>query len=143
MDPTEVVMGYVETLEGIDIEFGRKIWESLRENKEFPIQGIFWLLEPASSPPLPDTGEWRLVIAAPKVDTLGQRDAYRQLAEITRDNQVSSRRPFSIELISPRHPLYQALRSVFGRAESVEGARLANTQVGGMFIDGAYLYQIH
>jgi hypothetical protein len=38
--------------------------------------------------------------------------------------------------------MYEALRSVFAQTASVEGARLGNTQVGGMFIDEAYLYEI-
>ena len=47
-----------------------------------------------------------------------------------------------IELISPLLPFYQALRSVFGKTKSVEGARLGNTQIGGIYISNAYLYEI-
>jgi hypothetical protein len=135
MDSPEVVMSYVTTLDGADIEFGKKMWQSLRNNKDFPIQGILWLLEP-------EAGEWHLVIASPKVDTLGPRDAYRELAAITHDNPADSRQRMRIELISPKHPVYQALRSIFAQTASVEGARLDNTQVGGMFIDDAYLYEV-
>jgi len=135
MGSQEVVMSYVATLDGADIEFGRKMWQSLRSNKDFPVQGIFWLLEP-------ETGEWHLVIASPKVDTLGPRDAYRELATITQDNPADSRQRLKIELISPKHPMYQALHAVFAQTASVEGARLGNTQVAGMSIDEAYLYEI-
>jgi len=128
-------MNYVTTLDGVDIEFGRKMWQSLRNNKDFPIQGILWLWEP-------ETGEWHLVIASPKVDTLGPRDAYRELAAVTHDIPADSRQRLKIELISPKQPMYQALRSVFARTASVEGARLGNTQVAGMFIDEAYLYEV-
>jgi len=128
-------MSYVTTLDGMDIEFGRRMWQSLRHNEDFPIRGIFWLLEP-------ETGEWHLVIASPKVDTLGPRDAYRELMATTHDIPADPRQRLKIELISPRHPMYQALRSVFAQTASVEGARLGNTQVGGMLIDEAYLYEI-
>ena len=47
-----------------------------------------------------------------------------------------------IELISPRHPMYQALRSVFAQTASMEGARLGGTQVAGTYIDDAYLYEV-
>ncbi|MGH9512647.1 MAG: hypothetical protein ACRD2U_10990 [Terriglobales bacterium] len=47
-----------------------------------------------------------------------------------------------IQLISPKLPMYQAMRSVFGQTASVEGARLGNTQLGGIYIDDAYLYEV-
>lgn len=128
-------MNNVETLAGVDIEFGRQLWHSLRNNKDFPIQGIFWLLES-------DAGEWRLVIATPKVDSLGPRDAYRELAAITRQIPAEARQLLQIELISPKNPMYEALRSVFGQAASVEGARLGNTLVGGRLFGEAYLYEV-
>jgi hypothetical protein len=135
MDSQEVVMSDVETLDGVDIEFGRKLWQRLRDNQDFPSQGIFWLSEP-------NIGGWHLVIASPKVDTLGPRDAYLEIAPIMRSITADSSQHIRIELISPKQPLYQALRSVFAQTASVEGARLGNTMVGGMFIDEAYLYEI-
>ena len=128
-------MSHVETLDDLDIEFGRKMWQSLRSNKDFPVWGVFWLLEP-------DAGEWLLVIVSPKVATLGPRDAYRELAAITHDVPADSRQLLKIKLISPKNPIYEALRSVFAQTASVEGARLGNTMVGGTLIDEAYLYEI-
>jgi hypothetical protein len=128
-------MNYVETLNEADIEYGRKLWQLLRTDPRFPIAGIFWLLEPEAS-------EWRLVIASPKVDALGPRDAYRELAEVTRSIPAGFGQLLKIELISPKHPMYQALRSVFAKTPSVEGARLGGTQVAGTYIDGAYLYEL-
>jgi len=135
MDSPEVVMSYVTMLDGADIEFGRKMWQSLRTNRDFPVCGIFWLLEP-------ETGEWHLVIASPKVEVLGPRDAYRELAAVTHDIPADSQQLLKIELISPKNPTYEGLRSIFGKTAPVEGARLGNTMVGGTFIDGAYLYEI-
>lgn len=128
-------MSYVEVLKDTDIEFGRNIWQALRKNKKFPIQGIFWLFEP-------DANEWRLVVATPRVDEVGPRDAYGELADITRKIPADSDQLLKIELISPAQPLYQALRAVFAHTASVTGARLGNTQVRGMFINEAYLYEV-
>lgn len=128
-------MNYVEALSEADFEFGRKLWQSLRANKDFPIVGALWLLEP-------EAGEWRLVIASSKVDALGPRDAYRELAKFMRELPSEFGQRSKIELISPKNPMYQALRSVFGQTASVEGARLGNTQVGGMYIEDAYLYEV-
>lgn len=129
-------MSYVEALPEPDIEFGKRLWQSLRGNSEFPTEGVLWLFEP-------EAGEWHLVVATPRVDTIGPRDAYRELAEVTRDVQADSAQLLKIELISPNQPLYQALRSVFGQAASVEGARLGNTNVAGTYIDSAYLYELN
>ncbi|HEY3972769.1 MAG TPA: hypothetical protein VGM18_07180 [Candidatus Sulfotelmatobacter sp.] len=115
-----------------DVEFGKNLWHELRVSQRFPIAGMFWLLD----------GEWHLVIASPVVDELGPRDSYRKLAEIVRLNQGDSARLLRVQLISPRNPLYEALRSVFGKTASVEGARLGGSQVGGMYIEDAYLYGV-
>lgn len=128
-------MSYVETLYEADLEFGRQLWQALRDNPKFPTSGMFWLLEP-------DATEWRLVIASPRVDVVGPRDAYRELAEATDSVPEDSDQLLKIELISPKHPMYQALRSVFAKTASVEGARLGGTMVAGKYIEGAYLYEV-
>jgi hypothetical protein len=129
-----MVMPYVEALTSWDIDFGKDLWKVLRENKNFPAQGLLWLLESENG--------WRLLIATRKVDEVGRQKAYEQLANVTKGVVPGANQPFRIELISPKEPLYQALRSVFGKTASVAGARLGNTQVGGMYIEDAYLYEV-
>ena len=127
-------MPYVDALTTWDIDFGKQLWQSLRPNKVFPVEGVLWLLETENG--------WRLLIATPRVDAVGRRKAYEELANITRGVIPGANQPLRIELISPKEPLYQALRSIFGKTASVEGARLGNTQVGGMYIEDAYLYEV-
>jgi hypothetical protein len=127
-------MPYVDALSTWDIDFGRQLWQALRDNKIFPAHGLFWLLDSENG--------WRLLVATPRVDEVGRRKAYEELSDLTRGVVDGASHSLLIELISPRTPLYQALRSVFGKTASVEGARLGNTQVGGMYIDDAYLYEI-
>lgn len=128
-------MAYVEALTEPDIEFGKKLWVLLRANKTFPINGILWLFRLES-------GEWHLLIATTRVDAVGPQQAYAELANVTKNIPADWNQRLKVELISPSHPFYQALRSVFGQTASVEGARLGNTQIGGMFIDDAYLYEV-
>jgi hypothetical protein len=135
MDSGKMVMAYLEALTGTDIDFGKTIWQTLRGNKKFPVDGALWLFKS-------DSDLWHLLIATPRVDEIGPRKAYKELAEITRSIPADSTQHLRIELISPKQPLYQALRSVFGKTASVEGARLGNTQIGGMYINDAYLYEI-
>lgn len=115
-----------------DLEFGRKLWHELVRSAEFPIAGMLWLLD----------GEWHLLIASPVVDELGPRDAYRKLAASVRLSPSDHPRLLRVQLTSLKNPLYEALRSVFGKAASVEGARLGGSQVGGMYIEDAYLYGV-
>ena len=128
-------MAFVEALTETDIDFGRAIWQALRRNKKFPADGELWLFQSES-------GEWHLLIATPRVDEVGPRKAYEELSDLTRRLPADSEQLLRIELVSPKRPFYQALRSVFGKTSSVEGARLGNTQIGGMYIDDAYLYEI-
>lgn len=128
-------MAYAEALSGADIDFGSTVWNSLRGNKKFPALGILWQFQRSSD-------EWHLLIATPRVDEVGPKKAYEELAEITKTIPADSDQLLRIELVSPRQPFYQALRSVFGETASVEGARLGNTQIAGMYIDDAYLYEV-
>lgn len=130
-----MVMAYVYSLMGADIEFGKTLWQALRGNKKFPVNGALWLSQSESD-------QWHLLIATPRVDAVGPRKAYEELSDITRRIPADSAQLLRIELISPKQPFYQALRSVFGTTASVEGARLGNTQIAGMYINDAYLYEI-
>lgn len=128
-------MACAEAITTADLEFGPNLWDVLHDNREFPISGMLWLFEPGA-------GQWHLLIASPVVDKIGPRDAYRAFAKITKRIPGSGDQLLRIELVSPKHPLYEALRSVFGQATSVEGARLGNSYVGGMYIEDAYLYGV-
>ncbi|MGB0009782.1 MAG: hypothetical protein WBP97_21985 [Candidatus Sulfotelmatobacter sp.] len=128
-------MAIVETLTRTDMDFGKVLWNVLRRNNKFRASGALWLLQP-------EAGEWHFVIATPRVDEVGPRKAYEELSQITGQIAADSSTLLKIELISPRQPFYQALRSVFGNTASVEGARLGGTQIGGRYINDAYLYEI-
>jgi hypothetical protein len=133
MDTAEVVVTYTKTaLSDEDIEFGRRLWHELSASPQFPVKGVLWLLE----------GEWHLVIASEVVDKIGARDAYRKLAEVVTLEPAESFKLSRINLIGTRHPLYQGLKSVFAKTASVEGARLGGSQVGGVYVEDAYLYGV-
>jgi hypothetical protein len=129
-----MVMPYAPALTTWDIDFGHQLWQALRQNSAFPTNGVFWLSDTENG--------WRLLVATPRVDEVGRRKAYEELGTLTRGVIPGASQSLLVELISPKTPFYQALRSVFGKTASVEGARLGNTQIGGMFIDDAYLYEI-
>jgi len=130
-------MTYTSTvLSEADMEFGRRLWHELRTNPQFPVRGMFWLLE----------GSWHLYIASEVVAELGPRDAYRKMAEVVQliPTDSSSSQLLRINLVSPKNPLYEAFRLLWTNTppDHVEGRRLASTQVAGMYIDEAYFYGV-
>lgn len=131
-----MVMAYVETLIPADIDFGRAVWQELMHHQRgFPTSGVLWLYHPTS-------GEWHLIIATPQVDAVGPRRAYEELSNLMARLPVDPRQVLRLEVVSPTVPFYQALRRVFGKTASVEGAHLNNTQVDGVYFDRAYLYEV-
>ncbi len=126
-------MAYVLTLTQSDIDFGRRLVAELR-SRQFPYKGVLWLFDDQSD-------DWKLVIVTEKVDEVGPRKTYLELSGVTKKIPASDFQLLRISVVSPRHPVYAALRSVFGTASSVEGARLENTTVDGLSIT-AYLYEI-
>lgn len=125
-------MDQVESLTSSDIEFGRKVLESLK-NRGFGPKGVFWLLNE-------DQGDWKLVVVTDAVDKLGPRLTYLQISNHLR--HLPSFQTLKVEALSPKTPMVRALLDVFGVASSVEGARLQNTMVNGIRVPGAYLYEL-
>jgi hypothetical protein len=82
------------------------------------------------------------MIATELVDKLGPRSTYVKLSSAISNVRGSDFQLLRIAVMSPRTPLYAALRNMFGTAASVEGARLLNTMVNGVLVPDAYLYEI-
>lgn len=127
-------MGYVVALTSEDLEFGKRLTDALNKAR-FPFRGIFWLYDESAD-------DWRLVVATDLVSKEGPRKTYLRLAEITSKLPAADYQLLKLSLIPTEDPVYQALSSVFAPAKSVEGARLSHTNVGGIVIPEAYLYQI-
>src|SRR5271155_5778862 len=98
-------MAIIVDLTGTDMDFGKVLWNVLRQNKKLRASGALWLFQP-------EAGEWHFVVATPRVDEVGPRKAYEELSDITRQISVDASKLLKIELISPREPFYEALRSV-------------------------------
>lgn len=128
-------MAYAVALDEEDKQFGKRVWQVLRSQSEFPVLGALWLFKPESD-------SWNLVIASPRVEEIGARDAYREMAEILKPVGANGYQLMQLQLVGPNDPTYNALRSVFGETFSVEGARLNHSMVNGVFVEGAYLYEV-
>jgi hypothetical protein len=118
-----------------DKDFGKRVWETLRAQQTFPVRGALWLFDP-------DSEKWNLVIASPRVEQIGVRDTYRELAAIIADVPARDSQWLQLQLVGPSDPTYNALRSAFGETFSTEGGRLNHSMVNGVFVEHAYLYEV-
>lgn len=128
-------MPYVVTLTPSDLEFGKALVAALKQ-EGFPLRGAFWFYDENSD-------DWNLVVVTDQVDRIGPRKTYLQLSKVTKAIAASDFQLLRVTVWSPKHPVYQALSSVFAQTASVEGARLRHTMVNGLHISDAYLYEIH
>lgn len=117
---------------------GAKLIEEL-ESSGHTVSAALWIDDS-------DLDRWLLSIALghfnPEVDA---RKYYRQIDEaLSRLPEPHALELADIALVGRDDPVIRALRrSVLGKAESVEGARLGGNRLGDVFIKGAYLYRLH
>lgn len=122
------------TLVGLDIEAGGRILRHLDE-ASFKVSVAFWLFSS-------ERQDWRLWIATPVVDKVGKRDAYLRLGDILRAAVPELLIHPVVHLVSPKEKLIRSLRRIFGKTASVEGMRLGNNLIDGIFFEDAYVYRI-
>lgn len=99
-------------------------------------EAAFWLFDE-------EIGEWRLVLASPRVRISGSRILYRKVNRALA--KLGAATVLSLEMISitdQRDPIVQSLVHALGSASSVDGVRLDNATVDGMRIPGSLLYRL-
>jgi hypothetical protein len=97
------------------------------------IEAAFWMKEA-------EGGIWSLYIASSVVDEKGPAEAYRVLQ---RSHQRLEGIPFSlseIKLIGERDPITMDVLDILARFHAPVAARLGARQLGGVPIEGAYVY---
>jgi len=120
-------------LVGLDVAGGQKILDMLDAAK-VPAPVALWIRRG-------DDEEWRLLLASPLYDKLGQREAnlkmIRALGPLHLDWSFS---PISLQ--TTRQPLVRELRKNYGKAGDVSGLRLGGQMIGDRWVDDAYVYRI-
>lgn len=141
-----------------DLDVGRRILAALAK-AGITVNVAFWAH-------IPQIGEWQLFIAAPLVDSEGQRSAYDRVLRILHDEGIESDLPWRrIFLRSPKDPVLKSLEhsiSSSGPIEIMESEniptgspsayyltyapypggtfRILNARVGDRFVEDAYMY---
>ncbi len=128
-------MPYVATLTPSDLDYGKRVAQHLKSSG-FPFKGIFWLYDESAD-------DWQLIIATGLVDQIGRRDTYLRLGDIIDHVPQSDLHRFKITVMSPQTSLYKALQASYAKGHDVAGVQVTRTVVNGVYVSGAYFYEIH
>ena len=121
-------------LVSIDLEKGSELLQVL-DRKGLHVQVALWAH-------LAEYQDWRLILSARKLDSLGIREGYRLLYEPLSNGGFAVSNTPSIMILPMSDPFIKSLRSIFGKAKSVEGMRLGGQLIGDRFVEDGYAYRI-
>jgi hypothetical protein len=121
------------TLVNSDIEIGRQIVTALTRAR-IPVSVYLWAF-------VPQLQEWQFIIATPLVDSKGPLAAYGEVNKVLRKEGLFDDTP--LRRIFLRRPHDRVLKSLEkeSRAAPQESFRVVNQQIGGSFVEDAYLYR--
>jgi hypothetical protein len=113
------------------IRQGERLLRAL-DSAPFPVTTALWYLSAET---------WRYVLATPVVDRDGPREAYRQVNEVMRSNNI----PMSLSdvtVVSPKDPLVALIgAAVHTGPTDVSGVRFTANTINHVFIEDAYIYR--
>jgi hypothetical protein len=121
-------------LVSIDLEKGSELLQAL-DRAGLHVQVALWAH-------LAEYQDWRLILSARKLDSLGIREGYRLLYDSLASGGFTTANTPSIMILPMSDPFIKVLRSIFGKTKSVEGMRLGGQLIGDRFVEDAYAYRI-
>ena len=122
------------TLVETQLDDGKRLLDRLVEEGT-PVTAAAWLKEA-------DGGYWFFYLATPLVGEDGAtRAAYRRVDEVTRGlDEPFEIGPSQVKVVAPGSPVGKAVQALHGRVRGPSPARFEGDQLGGVSIEGAYIY---
>jgi hypothetical protein len=102
----------------------------------WPVVASFWYFEP-------DDNRWKLMIASPKVNLDGPKEAYEAIQGALSTLQDHFTDLQYITVVQPDHPIVQTLAAAIPTGPAIVGMRFSQNTINGRFIDDAYLYRVN
>jgi hypothetical protein len=117
------------------IEVGRELVTALDAHGP-DFEAAFWLMDE-------ENGRWHLILSSRSVKMDGSRAQYGEVRKVleTLPRQTDIWIGM-ISIIGHRTPLVKALREAVGMPASVDGTRLDNAFIGGVWVPGCVLYRL-
>ena len=101
-----------------------------------PVQAAFWWY-------LPESQEWRLIIATPLVDSSGPLSVYTKIqARLSTIKPPSTLTAQNISAISPKDERVKMLRKAMKVVSGSSQGRFNRKTASGIYIDDAYIYRL-
>jgi hypothetical protein len=92
---------------------------------------------------LPDTDEWKLVLAETKFSQEGPKAAYQVIQQaLPEDEETKSLTLDVVAVTSPQSPLVSLLASAIRTGHGISGIRFTNNVISGTVVDDAYIYRL-
>lgn len=108
----------------------------LVDRPDVRIKAAFWWY-------VPESEEWRLVVATPLVDEVGPLAAYGVIqAHMTAIKPPVSLTLRNISLISPKDPRVKAFKKAMKVAPDPFGVRFTRSALNGTYVEDAYVYRL-
>jgi hypothetical protein len=123
------------TLVDADMKAGEVLLNKLDETK-FDVRAALWFY-------MPDSEEWRLILASPTVDAEGPKKAYEivqsQLQGLDQGYELSLQ---NISLVGPGDKLIKLLKLAIKTGKGVSHIRFTRNVINNVFIEDAYIYRL-
>ncbi|HUV67589.1 MAG TPA: hypothetical protein VMW24_27095 [Sedimentisphaerales bacterium] len=123
------------TLVDADMKAGEALLNKLDETR-FDVKAALWFY-------MPESEEWRLILASPTVDAEGPKKAYEkvqsQLQGLDQGHELSLQ---NISLVSPGDNLIKVLKSAIKTGKKISHIRFTRNVINNVFIEDAYIYRL-
>lgn len=117
------------------IKAGRDLFERLNR-EEIPVNAAAWVKEG-------DGGQWYLYLVTPLVGEDGMtKPSYRRITPVVRRMQEEGFwiDPFEVKVVGPSDPVGEDIADIHRRYPGRMATRYGGASLGGLAIDGAYIY---
>lgn len=122
------------TLVEVDLKITERIVSAL-ESHDVPVAAALWVN-------FPEYDDWRLVLAAKKLDKLDPREAYLTVNRITDEAGISVWESPTLHLMKTTDPFIRAIRKSLGKVGSVVGMRLGGRMWADRYIEDGFTYKV-
>jgi hypothetical protein len=118
-----------------DVKAGEALLNKLDRTK-FDVKAALWFY-------MPDSEDWRLIIASPTVDAEGPKKAYEkvqsQLQELEQQYVLTLA---NISVVSPSDNRVNILKAAVNTGPGVSHIRFTGNVINNVFIEDAYIYRL-
>ena len=101
----------------------------------FDVKAAFWLYTT-------EAAQWFLYVASDAVIQKGIIEAYKAVYRAMRQMPNLRIDPFQVKLVAPDDPLAKAVVDFLSRQHARRPTRISATNLGGVYIENAYLYNV-